>query len=161
MLNSQITSEQKSLKEQLKAADAKLAALKQREPAQQHRELEDRLNEVIAQSEIARSVLAAPIKSFAINNTLYDTAKANSVNVTDIRSSGITDEEMAGINLSSITVSAAIVGDIPNIVSFVMQLNQELPTGVIKSLEITAPEENDELPSSNIKVVVYFYREEL
>ena len=159
-VHSQQVDELKQLKEKLNTAELKLNGLQPEKLSQRQEELERQLNQTISQSETARTVLSQPIGSIAISNLLFDIAAANSVNITEISSSGMANEELAGITCSVLPLTTKVEGEVTDIARFITKLNEELSNGVVKSVEISIPEmtgEGEET-SASIQVVIYTYR---
>jgi hypothetical protein len=160
MVQSQQVNELNQLKEKLNTAELKLSGLQPGKLSQRQEELERQLSQTMSQSETARTSLSQPIESIAINDLLYDIAEAHNVEVTEISSSGIASEELAGITCSVLPLTAKVEGEVTDIARFITKLNEELATGVVKSVEIRIPETTDEgeETSADIQVVIYTYR---
>lgn len=147
------------LNEELALAQSRLEAIQLDRFSHRQEELEQQLSQSTPQPETAKATLSQPIGSIAISDTLFNIAEANSVNITELSSSGLASEELAGVTCSVLPVWARIEGDLTNLASFITQLNDELETSVIKSVDITVPETTGEQqPIANIQMAVYTYQ---
>ncbi len=79
-------------------------------------------------------------------------AKANGVEVTEIKSPGPAEDTLEGLPYWVTPLTAKVKGDLPKLVSFLLELNSYLETGVIKS--VTTGED----ASAEIQLVIYTYR---
>ena len=70
------------------------------------------------------------------------------------------NEELAGITCSVRPLTTKVEGEVTDIARFITKLNEELATGVVRSVEISIPEMTDEgeETSADIQVVIYTYR---
>ena len=153
-------SERKHLKEDLASVYSRLNSIQFERTADRQHELEEQLSVIIAQSEVARETLSQPMNSIIISDILFSTAEANSVNITEVSSSGMTSEELSGVPCLALPLTASVEGDLANLVAFITQLNGDLATGFVSSLDmsITDPAGNQK-PSVNIQMVIYTHRE--
>ena len=152
--------ERNHLREDLTSVYSRLNSIQfEQTPDRQH-ELEEQLSEIIKQSETARETLSQPMNSIIISDVLFSTAEANSVNITEVSSSGMTIEELSGVTCLALPITASVEGDLSNLVAFITQLNGDLSTGFISSLDmnITDPASNQK-PSVNIQMVIYTRKE--
>jgi hypothetical protein len=147
------------LNDELAVAQLKLSGFQTEQPAQQPTELEKQLSETKAQSETARTTLSQSVESITISNTLFETAESYGVEVIEIKSSGMAENELAGVPCSTLSLNARIKGEVANLVNFITRLNNELATGVVRSIEINIPESTSANTSTaNFQLVVYTYR---
>jgi hypothetical protein len=125
---------------------------------QQQTDLEQQLEQTLASSRNAREVLSWPMESLAVNEVLFVIAEANNITITQINSAGINQEELYGVNCNSLPVTARIEGELTDLVAFVTQLNNDMATGVVKSVDITIPSGTD--PSTaTVQMTVYSYEQ--
>ena len=158
-VRSQQVREQDQLNEELALAQLKLKAVQLDQLAQQQGELERHLSQTTSQFQAARTILSQPVGSIAATSTLFDVAAACGAEVSEISSSGWTSEELEGIPCLVLTLTARVEGDVPNLVSFITELNSYLRNGVVKSVAISIPEmTSEEKSSANIRLVVYSYQ---
>lgn len=160
MVYSQQTSVKKQLKEELNLAKSRLGSIQIEQLADRQSELEQQLEKTIAQSEAARETLSRPMNSIIISDILFNTAEANSVNITEISSSVASSVALEGVPCLALPLTAKIEGEVDNLVAFITQLNNDLASGIVKSvnLDISQPEGNGKSAAS-IQMVIYKYEE--
>ena len=147
------------LNDELAVAQLKLSGFQAEQPTERPAELEKQLSETKAQSETARTTLSQRVKIITISNTLFEIAKSYGVEVTEIKSSGMAENELEGVPCSALSLNARIEGEVANLVNFITRLNNELATGVVKSVEINIPESTSANTSSaNFQLVVYTHQ---
>jgi len=152
--------ERKQLKEDLVSVHSRLSSIQFEQPADRQSELEQQLEETLAQSEAARETLSRPMNSIIISDILFSTAEANSVNITEISSSAAGSVALEGVPCLALPLTAKIEGEVNNLVAFITQLNNDLASGIVKSVnvDISSPEGNGKSAAS-IQVVIYKYEE--
>ena len=159
VVRSQQVHQQNELNEQLALAQSKIQVIQLEQLSHRQEELERHLSETDSQSESAKKILSQPIRSITISDLLFNVAEANSVNVTEITSSGLASEELAGVTCSVLPFTARVEGELTNLVSYITMLNSDLATGFVKSVEINVPETSStKKPSANIQLVIYTYQ---
>lgn len=159
IVRSQQVHQQNELNEQLALAQSKIQVIQLEQLSHRQGELERHLSETDSQSESAKKILSQPIRSITISDLLFNVAEANSVNVTEITSSGLASEELAGVTCSVLPFTARVEGELTNLVSYITRLNSDLATGFVKSVEINVPEASStKKPSANIQLVIYTYQ---
>ncbi len=157
---SQQSGVKKQLKEEFAQAQINLSTIQIEQLADQQEELEQQLDDTIAQSETARKTLSEPMNSIIITDILFSTAESNSVNITDIKSSGMNDVVLRGVPCRVLPLTANIEGEVDNLVVFITQLNDNLATGVVRSINLNIPyTAGGEKPSASIQMVIYTYEE--
>jgi len=157
-VRSQQASEQDQLYEELSLAELKLSRVQLKQLSSRQDELEKQLSQTISQSETTDVVLPQPTGSIAASDTLFDTAAACSVKVTTVGSSGLATDDLEGITSYVLALAVTVEGDVPNLISFIIRLNDDLTNGVVKSVQISIPEATgEEKPSANIQLVIYTY----
>jgi hypothetical protein len=157
---SQQSGVKKQLKEEYDMATSRLNSIQVEQLADQQGELEQQLDDTIAQSKTARKTLSEPMNSIIITDILFSTADSNSVNITEIQSSGMNDVELEGVPCRVLPLTANIEGEVGNLVAFITQLNDDLATGVVRSVDMNIPyTAGGEKPSASIQMVFYTYEE--
>ena len=160
MVYSQQSGVKKQLKEEFALATSRLSSIQLEQLADQQEELEQQLDDTIAQSKTARKTLSQPMNSIIITDILFSTAENNSVNITEINSSGMTNEELKGVPCLALPLTARIEGEVGNLVAFITQLNDDLSAGVVRSVDIGIPfPAGDRKSSVSIQMVIYAYKE--
>ena len=158
VIRSQQVEEQNELNQKLAVAQSKLQLIQLDQISQHQAELEQQLSETDSESESARVILSQPMGSIIINDLLFDVAEANNVEVTEIKSSGMVEQKIEEVPCLALSLVAKVEGEVTDLVGFISQLNEDMTTGVVESLEISIPETMERKPSANIKVVVYTYQ---
>lgn len=125
------------LEHELNAAQVKINAINLEQMERRQSELAQQLDQTLASSRDAREVLSRPVESLTISTILFETAEANGVNIKEINSSGNSRQDLYGVNCQMLPVTAQIEGELTNLVAFITQLNNDVATGVVKSVEIT------------------------
>jgi len=156
MVYSQQAGVKNQLKEELALVNTRLGSIQIEQLSTQQGELEQKLDETIRESESARETLSQPMNGIIISDVLFQTAQANSVNITEINSPGMSGEELAGVPCLSLPLTTTIEGELPNLVAFITQLNSDLDTGYISSLDLNIKEPKS---FASIKLVVYTHKE--
>lgn len=149
--------EHNNLKETLALTQLKLQTIQLEQFPQRQEELEQQLSQTIAKSESARAVLSQPIGGIIISDLLFDLAEANSVNITEVASSGMADSNLEGVPCSELAIRAAVTGEVGDLVNFITALNNELRTGFVSAMDMNIPE-SGETPSARIHLVVYTHK---
>ncbi len=157
---SQQADKQSHYNDELAATELKLNRVQIEQLSQRQEELEQQLTQNKSQSEAAKSALSQPIDSIEVSGILFDVAEDSGVEVTEISSSGLATAELDGLTCLVLPLTASVSGNVTDLASFVTKLNDDLITGVIKSVEIIVPEMIGEPASANIQLVIYGYQGE-
>ena len=161
MVSFQKFEEKNKLVQQLSTSQTRLQGIKLESLSSQPAELEKQLNQVTPEFEAVKAKLSQPVSSTAAATALFDTAKSHGLVVTEMTSSSPTNESVAGVTLSAISITAKVEGNLSKIVDFIPALNKLLETSAVKSVDITVPERtNGDNTSASILMVVYAYRGE-
>lgn len=152
MVRFQQVKEQKQLNEQLASAQARLSGVQLEKLPTQQAELEKQLSQATSQLEVAKAPFSEFVGSTTAINTFLKVAKANGVEVTEIKSPGPVEDTLEGVACWATPLTAKVKGDLPKLVSFFLDLNDYFVTGVIKSV---TTEGNT---SAEIQLIVYTYR---
>ena len=158
VIRSQQVGEQNELNEKLAVAQSKLQAIQPERLSHRQEELEQQLSETISQSKTGRAILSQPIGSISISDILFDIAEANNVEVAEISSSGMAQNKLEGVSCLALPLTTRVEGEITDLVGFITQLNEDLATGAIQSLEISIPATADRKPTAKIQMVIYTYQ---
>jgi hypothetical protein len=160
MVYSQQIGIKNQLQKELNLAKSRLNSIQIEQLADEQGELERQLEKTIAQSEAARETLSRPMNSIIISDILFSTAEANSVNITEISSSVASSVALEGVPCLALPLTAKIEGEVNNLVAFITQLNNDLASGIVKSvnLDISQAEDNGKSAAS-IQMLIYKYEE--
>ena len=145
------------LREEFALTKEKLNGYESGQPTYRQETLEMQLSQTLSELQTSRSMFSQPIWSIT-TGTLFDIAESFNIEVTDISSSGPTSAKLEGISYSAQTFAIKIEGDVPDLVSFITRLNQNLKAGYVKSVKISAPETTGgEKSTADLQLVVYTY----
>jgi hypothetical protein len=158
LTRSQQLREQSRLNEELNIAEMRLNNLQVKYLSEQQDELQKKLDESTVKLASAKDKLRQTIESIDVTDKFFAIAKSCSANVTSISSSGIKGEKLGGISCSEISVNAVVTGEVSNLINFIIKLNTDFASGVVKSAQLSIPKAADEdKPTANIMMVVYTY----
>jgi hypothetical protein len=162
LTRSQQLQEQSRLNEELSQAEVRLSKLEVQQLGQQKEELQGQLDEKSVQLVAAKDRLRQSVESINVTDKFFAIAKSCDVIVDSITSSSIRSEKLVGISCSVINLGATVTGDTSHLINFVIKLNTDFTTGLVKSAQISIPEADQatvegKAPSANIQMVVYAY----
>ena len=149
---SQQVDEQTQLNEQLASAQSRLSGIQLEQLSAQQTELEKQVSQATAQLETAKAPFSELEGSTTVISTFLKVAEANGLEVTEIKSPGPAEDKLEELACWVVPLTAKVKGDTPNLVSFLLELNSSLMTGVIKSVT------TGENATAEIELVVYTYR---
>ena len=159
MVYSKQVKEQNQLNGQLTSAQSSLSGVNLEKISSQIAEEEEKLSQATSQFEAVKTVLSQSAGSITVTDILFNIARAYGVEVTEMTSTGLTEASLEGVPLLVIPVAVKVEGDVPNLVSYVVGLNNFLTTGVVESITITIPEtDSGEKASADIQLVAYTYQ---
>jgi len=151
--------QQRDLNKELTTSQIKLKGLQVDQLAQKQDELEKLLSDTMAQSKTDRELLSQPIDTLEIGNTLFKLAQANGVEVVEVNSPALAAANLEGVKCSVQGINTRVKGDVPNLVTFIKQLNGTLDTGIVKQADITVPSAPTVgMPTANIQLSIYTYQ---
>jgi hypothetical protein len=139
LTRSQQIQEQDKLSDELSIAETRLDKLQVKELRQQQEELQVQLDESTIQLTAAKDTLHQTAESIDVTDELFVIAQACGVEIMDISSAGVRSDKLEGIDCLSITLNVMAEGELPNIISFVIRLNNDFTTGIVKTAKISVP----------------------
>lgn len=161
IVNSQSLTERRELQEKLELVQLRLSGIELQELSQRQEELKSELTQVTSQLDIATDILRQPAGSVTVTNTVFDIAKAYDLQVTSMSSSSPVIENLEGVTLSLITVTARVEGETAKLIGFITKLNRYLTSGVVKSISLTISDEGGvEIATADIQLDAYTYEGE-
>jgi len=156
----QSTSERDRLQEDLILARSKLSSIDLLTPTNKQEALEQQLNQAYKDYESDKKKFVQSIEDIAVGNVLYEAARINDVNITQMSSSDIRSEEVKGAPCLVLSLNTSVIGNVDNLVAFIRQLNNELVNVLVKSVSMNiSPSGNDKTATASIQIVVYAYEE--
>ena len=158
LTRSQQLREQNQMDEELSVAQMRIDKLQVKHLQQQKEELQEKLDESILQLAASKDSLRQPVESIDVTDEFFAVAYSCGVEVVSISSSNIKNDELGDIGCFTTTLNAGVAGDVPDLISFVISLNNDFTTGIVKSAGISIEETLDDGKSSAvIMMVVYTY----
>lgn len=158
LTRSQQIREKSQLDEELSMVEMRLNKLQVQQLQQQQEELQERLDESTIRLEAAKDRLNQTIESIDVTDEFYAIAESCNAIVESVSTSSIKSEKLENIACSMIQINAQVTGELPNLIDFVISLNNDFTTGVVKSAHMSIEETTEEGESSaNIMMVVYSY----
>jgi hypothetical protein len=139
LTRSQQFREQTRVNDELSMSQTRLDKIDVTDLRRQLGDLQQKVDEGQAQLDDARERLRQTVISVDITEELFKIAAYSDVTVMRLTTSMITPDDLQGIGLSTILVSAQAEGDLDHLVDFVVNLNNGYPTGYLKSAQITVP----------------------
>ncbi len=169
---SQKLNEGQQLSEDLAMAEMRLSKFDLKQLYSQQKGLEEQINQTTSQLEIAKASLSQPNDSITISDAVFRIAEACGVEVIEISSSSLTQGKLDKVGGPVLPLNTLVRGNVPNLIDFVIRLNKDLPTGVVKSAQITVPTATDNTtatatdnttagikpPSATIQLEVFAYQ---
>jgi len=154
--------EQSRLNEELSLAQLRLEKQPAPQLSSRQAELESRLAQLETQLKNAKGSLSQSIQSIEATHTLFDVAETCGVEIIEIRSLGLTSKKLEGLPCSVLTLTAKAEGDVSKLISFILELSENFPTGAVETVEIDVPEVTEgegetEKPSANFKLCIHTY----
>jgi hypothetical protein len=157
---SQQLKEQSSLDTELKTAQSIADKVQTADLQEQIQTLQDQVDEASTQVEEARQRLKQTVISADVDEKFFSIARYSSVEVKNVSTSTISKDTVAGVELSKTTISTTVIGEVNDIVNFVINLNNGYPTGQVISVSISAGDDDAEeanLATGSIQMTVYSY----
>ena len=137
--------EQAQLSEELDIAQARLDKIQIEPLISQKGELQEQLIYTVSKLEDARDTLSQYMPSIIAGGNLFDIADECGVKIMEMRSSGMSTGSLADINCAMLPFMLYIEAEeVDQVIDFVVRLNTDFATGVVKSVELTYPDINDE-----------------
>jgi len=114
----------------------------------------------MSQLETAVADLSPSIENIAATDTVFETANDSDVVVNEYASADFNCGELAGITFSILPVSAAVTGNVTEIIDFVINLNENFTTGVVQSVNIVTSDNTTGVDNTGatIKQSIYVYQ---
>ena len=143
--------ERSRLSRELSLVQLTLARFSPEKLSAQQRILESRLTRTELEFATAKNKLSQSIESIDVTDTLFKVADTHNVEIIGIDSPGVTSEELEGVSLSILSLTAMVEGDVSNLVDFIIELSEQFPTSVDASVEIIFPTSVDELEETDVE----------
>ena len=136
---SQQMREQNRMNEELSLSETRLDKLDITDMRRQLEDLDQKVQEGEAQLDDARERLHQTIVSVDVTDEFFKIAEYSGVTIMSLSTSAIASNELEGIGLQTIALSAQVEGDFEKIIDFVINLNNGYATGYVESAQINIP----------------------
>jgi len=120
-------------------------------------ELQQKTDEEQLQLDEARSRLDKTVVSVDVTDEFFSIADYCGVLVMTMSTSPISNNKYEGIGLQMTSLSATAKGDLENVIQFVISLNNDFTTGLVRSFQIEIPQDAENVPTVNVQMVIYSY----
>ncbi len=154
---SQQMQEQGQLDEELSISQSSLDKLDDTAMRQRLDELQQMVDEEQILLNEARERLDKTVVSVDVTEKFFSIADYCGVTVMSMSTSPIQDENVEGIGLNMTALNAVAVGDLDDVVKFVISLNNDFTTGTVNTFQIDIPQEAEEPAAVNVQMYVYSY----
>jgi hypothetical protein len=155
---SQQLSEQGKLDDELGISQKSLDNLKNTDLSKQLDELKQQAAEKQLQLDEARKRLDQTVVSVEVTDEFFSVADYCGVKVISISTSPIILSTYEGIGLDTTALNAVAEGELPDLINFVVSLNNDFTTGLVNSAQIDIPPStSEETPSASIQIIIYSY----
>ncbi len=140
---SQKLNEGQQISEELAMAEMRLSKLDLTELTAKQDGLQEQIKQAAQQRETAKATLSQRNDSITISDSVFSIARTSGVVVTQIGSSSLTRSKLDKLSCLSLPLTVSVQGEVPNLIDFIMSLNNDLLTGIVKSAQITIPKAAD------------------
>ncbi len=155
---SQQLQEQGKIKDELDISQKTLSNLQITDLTKQLAELKQKADEGQVQLNDAKQKLDQTVVSVEVTDEFFSIAKYCSVRVMSISTTPIIPNAYEGIGLSTTSVTAVAEGTLPDLINFVISINNDFTTGLVQSTQINIPlPDSGDTPSASVQVIVYSY----
>jgi hypothetical protein len=152
---SQQMQEKGQLEEDLSVSLESLDKLDNTELQQHLDELQQMIDEEQLQLDEARERLDKTVVSVDVTDKFFSIADYCGVTVMSMSTSPVQNDEYEGIGLSMTALNSMAVGELDDIVQFVISLNNDFTTGKATTFQIDIPQESDNATVVNVQMFIY------
>jgi hypothetical protein len=157
LTRSQQLSEQTLLDEALAATTSRLSMLEVSQLQLEEAELQQRLDETMVEFEDVKDRLRQTVVSVDVTDELFRIAEYSDVEIMSMMSSAQADGKLGPISCLTTSISANIRGNTSDLIDFVLNLNSGYTTGIVRSVNISIPEETSDNSTAAITLSIYSY----
>lgn len=159
LTRSQQIGTQKKLDEELSLAQMRIDKLPTKQLQQQKEELERKLEESLSQLDIAKESLQQPVESDDVIEEFFAIADSCRVGIANIAASNIRTSQLENVDCRTILINSSVKGKLPNLIDFVISLNNDFTTGIVNTVGISIQEETEDGNSSaSVQMEVNTYK---
>lgn len=168
-MHSQKLDEKDQLAEELAKAQLRLNQFQMDQLYQQQQELDTEIADYDTQLAAVKAKLAQPIDSISSSDTLFRIAHGSGVEITGFSSPGPGPGDLNGISCTVNTFNISAEGTVLTLIDFVISLNNDLTTGLVRSVGMGISPASDNtsdntsdgggMPATaNIQLIIYSYQ---
>jgi hypothetical protein len=141
MALNQQTTQKADIESKLTVVKEKMAAFENDKLIDQKEQLILQMDEYKTQTATIKSKLSFPDDNISITNSLIQNAADCKVDILEISSGGVSNENLGGLQYKAMAMSVRAQGTTRTIAEFVYSLKKIFPTGILKSvtMEISEP----------------------
>lgn len=150
--------EQEQVDEELSLATLRLERFQIEYLHSQQEELEKQLGQASSELETVRVTLSQVIGSIGASDALFNIARTCGVEVTELTSSNPVEGKLQETPCYILAVNVTVEGSLPNLVNFIIRVNNDFVIGTVQSAQIVVCESAPEMPSAEISLLIYTYR---
>lgn len=155
---SQQLKQQTQLEEELNLSTMRVDKIQTAELRPQLEELRQRVEESEAQLQEAKDRMNQTVESADVTEKFFVIAEYSGVEIMTLTTTAISTYKLQGIECNTISINTLVEGELPNIIDFIISLDEGFTTGNVETAQIIIPEESsDEAPTANVQMIVYAY----
>jgi hypothetical protein len=127
---SQQVDSQKNLETLLSSQKKKLSLMTLDDLNSQQEQLTQQIAQFNALLASNKTRLISSENSVDVTNAILELAKVHRIDITELRSPGVSNEELAGTNLDTFSIDLGFKGNLNDIANFAISLNERFPTSL-------------------------------
>jgi len=128
-------SQYEALSENLSVSSARLNNLQVGKVQAEIDQYQEQLKDITAKVEAIKETLKQTVISVDVADKFYEIAASCRVTVVNLTTTTISEEPYASIACESIALSGVVRGERPDIVAFIIALNENYPTGFVRTAQ--------------------------
>jgi hypothetical protein len=154
--------EKSQLDEDLRNSTEVLEKLQATDLSNQRDDLQQKVEEGQVLLQEAAKRLDETVVSVDVSDELFDIAEYCGVTVMRLSTTPIKENVFEGIGLDVTNMNVLVNGNLSNLVDFIVSLDNDYTTGLVKSFQINVPHasSSNESPSANVQIMIYSYEED-
>ncbi|MCJ7605032.1 MAG: hypothetical protein MUO19_03240 [Dehalococcoidales bacterium] len=163
LTRSQQIQDQVTVQDELSISSMRLSNSNTSEMRYQIEELQQQIDMGKAQLDDAIARLEKTVISADVTEDFYAIAEFSNVEVMQFNSSPIAQSSLVGVRVSQTAISAQVVGNLGEVIDFIININNSYTTGYIQRATLQVelpPSDNEDILSvtrANIDMIIYSY----
>jgi hypothetical protein len=155
---SQQLSEQNQLDEALAMTMSRLDMLEVTQIELEEAELKQRLDEATIEFAEVKDRLRQTVVSVDVTDELFRIAEYSNVEITSMMTSAQSSGKLGPVSCLTTSITANVLGSTDDLIDFVINLNSGYTTGIVKSVNISIPEDaQSDNSTAAISMSIYSY----